>query len=81
MAPQKYDSMLFDGYYGWWAIYNFFVWLYVSTQSGTDTESARASRKQYKETLYSVLFELNVPAVCAVDQVCILVSLLVVRFD
>ncbi|KAL5214193.1 hypothetical protein ABZP36_003345 [Zizania latifolia] len=33
-----------------------------------DTESARASRKQYKETLYSVLFDMNVPAVCAVDQ-------------
>lgn len=33
-----------------------------------DTEAARASRKQYKETLYSVLFEMNVPAVCAVDQ-------------
>jgi hypothetical protein len=35
----------------------------------TDTESARASRKQYEETLYSVLFDMNVPAVCAVDQV------------
>ncbi|XP_052151586.1 actin-related protein 8 [Oryza glaberrima] len=33
-----------------------------------DTESARASRKQYKDTLYSVLFDMNVPAVCAVDQ-------------
>ncbi|CAD6259152.1 unnamed protein product [Miscanthus lutarioriparius] len=33
-----------------------------------DTESARASRKQYKETLYSVLFDMNVPTVCAVDQ-------------
>ncbi|KAL6651588.1 hypothetical protein ACP70R_010513 [Stipagrostis hirtigluma subsp. patula] len=33
-----------------------------------DTESARASRKQYKEMLYSVLFDMNVPAVCAVDQ-------------
>lgn len=33
-----------------------------------DTESARASRKQYKETLYTVLFDMNVPAVCAVDQ-------------
>ncbi|KAK3141215.1 hypothetical protein QOZ80_4BG0330940 [Eleusine coracana subsp. coracana] len=33
-----------------------------------DTESARASRKQYEETLYSVLFDMNVPAVCAVDQ-------------
>ncbi|XP_066349891.1 actin-related protein 8 isoform X1 [Miscanthus floridulus] len=32
------------------------------------TQSARASRKQYKETLYSVLFDMNVPAVCAVDQ-------------
>ncbi|XP_062184360.1 actin-related protein 8 isoform X2 [Phragmites australis] len=33
-----------------------------------DTEPARASRKQYKETLYSVLFDMNVPAVCAVNQ-------------
>uniref|UniRef100_K3Z6U9 F-box domain-containing protein n=1 Tax=Setaria italica TaxID=4555 RepID=K3Z6U9_SETIT len=33
-----------------------------------DTDSARASRKQYKETIYSVLFDMNVPAVCAVDQ-------------
>ncbi|CAL5014285.1 unnamed protein product [Urochloa decumbens] len=33
-----------------------------------DTESARASRKQYKETVYSVLFDMNAPAVCAVDQ-------------
>lgn len=41
------------------------------TQLGADTEAARASRKQYKETLYSVLFEMNVPAVCAVDQVSI----------
>ncbi|KAL6844398.1 hypothetical protein ACP4OV_026071 [Aristida adscensionis] len=33
-----------------------------------DTESARASRKQYQDTVYSVLFDMNVPAVCAVDQ-------------
>ncbi|XP_042446787.1 actin-related protein 8-like isoform X2 [Zingiber officinale] len=33
-----------------------------------DTESARASRKQLKEAIYSVLFEMNVPAVCAIDQ-------------
>ncbi|KAJ0988169.1 hypothetical protein J5N97_006525 [Dioscorea zingiberensis] len=33
-----------------------------------DTESARASRKQLRETIYSVLFDMNVPAVCAVDQ-------------
>ncbi|XP_020099949.1 actin-related protein 8 isoform X3 [Ananas comosus] len=33
-----------------------------------DTESARASRKQYRETIYSVLFDMNVPAVCAIDQ-------------
>jgi hypothetical protein len=52
-----------------------------SNQFGTDTESARASRKQYKETLYSVLFDMNVPAVCAVDQVCILMSLLATLFD
>ncbi|XP_074591340.1 actin-related protein 8 isoform X4 [Curcuma longa] len=33
-----------------------------------DTESARASRKQLKEAIYSVLFDMNVPAVCAIDQ-------------
>ncbi|XP_072994258.1 actin-related protein 8 [Typha latifolia] len=33
-----------------------------------DTESARASRKQYREAIYSVLFDMNVPAVCAIDQ-------------
>jgi hypothetical protein len=42
-------------------------------QSTPDTESARASRKQYRDTLYSVLFDMNVPAVCSVDQVCILI--------
>jgi hypothetical protein len=45
----------------------------------TDTESARASRKQYEDTLYSVLFDMNVPAVCAVDQVCILTSALILN--
>lgn len=33
-----------------------------------DTESARASRRQLKEAIHSVLFDLNVPAVCAIDQ-------------
>ncbi|CAM8937322.1 unnamed protein product [Rhodiola kirilowii] len=33
-----------------------------------DTESARASRKQLREAIYSTLFDLNVPAVCAVNQ-------------
>ncbi|KAK9134107.1 hypothetical protein Scep_013635 [Stephania cephalantha] len=34
-----------------------------------DTESAKAARRQLKETIYSVLFDMNVPAVCAIDQV------------
>ncbi|XP_058114552.1 actin-related protein 8 isoform X2 [Magnolia sinica] len=33
-----------------------------------DTESAKASRRQLKETIYSVLFDMNVPAVCAINQ-------------
>ncbi|KAF3327607.1 actin-related protein 8 [Carex littledalei] len=33
-----------------------------------DTESARASRKQYREAILSVLFDMNVPAICAIDQ-------------
>ncbi|KAK4779086.1 hypothetical protein SAY86_006614 [Trapa natans] len=33
-----------------------------------DTESAKASRRQLKEAIYSTLFDMNVPAVCAIDQ-------------
>ncbi|KAL9248973.1 Actin-related protein [Drosera capensis] len=33
-----------------------------------DTESAKASRKQLGEAIHSVLFDLNVPAVCAINQ-------------
>ncbi|XP_030548991.2 actin-related protein 8 isoform X2 [Rhodamnia argentea] len=33
-----------------------------------DTESAKASRRQLKEAIYSTLFEMNVPAVCAINQ-------------
>ncbi|KAJ4773263.1 Actin family protein [Rhynchospora pubera] len=33
-----------------------------------DTESARASRRQYREAIFSVLFDMNVPAICAIDQ-------------
>lgn len=33
-----------------------------------ETESAKASRKQLKEAIYSSLFEMNVPAVCAINQ-------------
>lgn len=33
-----------------------------------DTESAKASRQQLKEAIHSVLFDMNVPAVCAVNQ-------------
>lgn len=34
-----------------------------------DNESAKASRRQLKETIHSVLFDMNVPAVCAINQV------------
>ncbi|GMH24399.1 hypothetical protein Nepgr_026242 [Nepenthes gracilis] len=33
-----------------------------------DTESDKASRRQLKEAIYSALFDLNVPAVCAINQ-------------
>ncbi|GMY30732.1 actin-related protein 8 isoform X1 [Fagus crenata] len=33
-----------------------------------DTESDKASRRQLKETIYSALFDMNVPAVCAINQ-------------
>lgn len=33
-----------------------------------DTESARASRRQLKETIHAALFDMNVPAVCAINQ-------------
>ncbi|KAJ4976768.1 hypothetical protein NE237_001874 [Protea cynaroides] len=33
-----------------------------------DTEAAKAARKQLKAAIYSVLFEMNVPAVCAINQ-------------
>ncbi|XVE50959.1 hypothetical protein DITRI_Ditri01bG0204400 [Diplodiscus trichospermus] len=33
-----------------------------------DTESAKASRKQLKDAIHTVLFDMNVPAVCAVNQ-------------
>ncbi|XP_052178104.1 actin-related protein 8-like [Diospyros lotus] len=33
-----------------------------------DTESAKAARKQLKENINSVLFDMNVPAVCAINQ-------------
>ncbi|KAK2639968.1 hypothetical protein Ddye_027763 [Dipteronia dyeriana] len=33
-----------------------------------DTENAKASRRQLKECIYQVLFDMNVPAVCAINQ-------------
>uniref|UniRef100_A0A5B6ZQE5 Putative actin-related protein 8 n=2 Tax=Davidia involucrata TaxID=16924 RepID=A0A5B6ZQE5_DAVIN len=33
-----------------------------------DTESARAARRQLKEAIYSALFDMNVPSVCAINQ-------------
>ncbi|KAK7317557.1 hypothetical protein RJT34_01901 [Clitoria ternatea] len=37
-----------------------------------DTESARASRQQLKEAIYISLFDMNVPVVCALNQVLIM---------
>ncbi|KAG5550899.1 hypothetical protein RHGRI_009365 [Rhododendron griersonianum] len=33
-----------------------------------NTESAKAARRQLKQTIYSVLFDMNVPAICAINQ-------------
>ncbi|OVA01384.1 F-box domain [Macleaya cordata] len=33
-----------------------------------DTESSKASRRQLKEAIYRVLFDMNVPAVCSINQ-------------
>ncbi|KAE9615833.1 hypothetical protein Lal_00017614 [Lupinus albus] len=33
-----------------------------------DTEAAKASRQQLKDAIYSALFDMNVPVVCAVNQ-------------
>ncbi|CAK7323890.1 unnamed protein product [Dovyalis caffra] len=33
-----------------------------------DTESAKASRRQLKDAIYTALFDMNVPAVCAINQ-------------
>ncbi|KAA8527129.1 hypothetical protein F0562_008642 [Nyssa sinensis] len=33
-----------------------------------DTESAKAARRQLKEAIYTTLFNMNVPAVCAINQ-------------
>ncbi|KAL0443209.1 UNVERIFIED_CONTAM: Actin-related protein 8 [Sesamum latifolium] len=33
-----------------------------------NTESAKSSRRQLKDAMYSTLFDMNVPAVCAVNQ-------------
>lgn len=35
----------------------------------SDTESAKASRRQLKEAIYATLFDMSVPAVCAINQV------------
>ncbi|KAJ7963483.1 Actin-related protein [Quillaja saponaria] len=33
-----------------------------------DTESAKASRRQLKEAIHTALFDMNVPAICAINQ-------------
>lgn len=41
----------------------------LNSISFLDTEAAKAARRQLKEAIYSALFGMNVPAVCAVSQV------------
>lgn len=40
-----------------------------------DTETAKASRRQLKEAICTTLFNMNVPAVCAINQVKLLYAL------
>jgi hypothetical protein len=35
----------------------------------SDTESDKAARRQLKEAIHAALFDMNVPAVCAINQV------------
>ncbi|KAL3643217.1 Actin-like protein arp8 [Castilleja foliolosa] len=44
-----------------------------------DTESAKGSRRQLKGAIYSTLFEMNVPAVCAINQVFATLALFAAR--
>ncbi|KAK8591694.1 hypothetical protein V6N13_031727 [Hibiscus sabdariffa] len=37
-------------------------------EDSDDTDSAKASRRQLKDAIHTVLFDMNVPAVCAVSQ-------------
>ncbi|KAF9667206.1 hypothetical protein SADUNF_Sadunf16G0308900 [Salix dunnii] len=43
--------------------------LSLPLRNDDDTESARVSRRQLKEAIYTALFDMDVPAVCAVNQV------------
>lgn len=45
------------------------VYFFLSLSLSLDTESARASRRQLKDAIHAVLFDMNAPAVCALDQV------------
>lgn len=45
------------------------VYFFLSLSLSLDTESARASRRQLKDAIHAVLFDMNAPAVCAIDQV------------
>ncbi|KAJ6776791.1 ACTIN-RELATED PROTEIN 8 [Salix koriyanagi] len=42
--------------------------LSLPLRNDDDTESARVSRRQLKEAIYTALFDMDVPAVCAVNQ-------------
>lgn len=45
------------------------VMFFLGLPHESDTESAKGSRRQLKDAIYSSLFDMNVPAVCAVNQV------------
>lgn len=42
--------------------------------SNLDAESDKSARKQLEEGILSALFDMNVPAVCAINQVLFLCS-------
>lgn len=58
--------------FGWSGILPFFsnfFSLVLCHDNKSDTESAKRSRRQLKDAMYSTLFDMNVPAVCAINQV------------
>ncbi|KHM99739.1 Actin-related protein 8 [Glycine soja] len=48
---------------------------------GHNTESAKVSRQQLKEAIYASLFDINVPVVCAINQMTLVTLVLIVALS